>query len=122
MAVADAGAITGAAERIGITQPALSRRIAQLEEHLGVELLVRGRKGAQLTEIGRLVEIEALGLIARYDRMREMVASQQRLEGGTVRIGQPAIRSSASLPIRMKLDLPSGSSISFTPTKGKKRF
>ncbi len=98
VAVADAGAVTSAAERIGITQPALSRRITQLEEHLGVELLVRGRKGAQLTEIGRLVEAEALGLIARYDRMREMVASHQRLEGGTVRIGGGATAVSFILP------------------------
>lgn len=98
VAVADAGAVTSAAERIGITQPALSRRITQLEEQLGVELLVRGRKGAQLTEIGRLVEVEALGLIARYDRMREMVASHQRLEGGTVRIGGGATAVSFILP------------------------
>ena len=98
VAVAEAGAVTGAAERIGITQPALSRRITQLEDHLGVELLVRGRKGAQLTEIGRLVEIEAQGLIARYDRLREMVTSHQRLEGGTVRIGGGATAVSFILP------------------------
>lgn len=98
VAVAESGAITSAAERIGITQPALSRRIAQLEDHLGVELLVRGRQGAQLTEIGRLVEIEAQGLIAGYERMRETVASHQRLEGGTVRIGGGATAVSFVLP------------------------
>jgi len=98
LAVADAGAITEAAERIGVTQPALSRRLQQLEDHLGVALLVRGRKGAQLTEIGRLVESEAQGIVARYDRMREMVSSHQRLEGGTVRIGGGATAVSFILP------------------------
>ena len=98
LAVAECGAITTAAERIGLTQPALSRRIQQLEEDLGVELLVRGRKGAVLTEIGRLVQSEAQGIVARYEQMREMVSSQQRLEGGTVRIGGGATAVSFILP------------------------
>jgi len=98
LAVAETGAITEAAERIGITQPALSRRLQQLEEHLGAELLVRGRKGALLTEIGRLVQSEAQGIVARYDQMREMVTSHQRLEGGTVRIGGGATAVSFILP------------------------
>jgi len=98
LAVAETGAITEAAERIGITQPALSRRLQQLEDHLGVELLVRGRKGAVLTEIGRLVQSEAQGIVARYEQMREMVSSHQRLEGGTVRIGGGATAVSFILP------------------------
>ena len=98
LSVAETGAITEAAERIGITQPALSRRLQQLEEHLGVELLVRGRKGVVLTEIGRLVQSEAQGIVARYERMREMVTSHQRLEGGTVRIGGGATAVSYMLP------------------------
>lgn len=98
LAVADTGGITEAAERIGITQPALSRRIQQLEEHLGVQLLVRGRKGAMLTEIGRLVQTEAQGIVARYEQMRETVSSHRRLEGGTVRIGGGATAVSFILP------------------------
>ena len=98
LAVAETGAITEAAERIGITQPALSRRIQQLEDQLGVRLLERGRKGAVLTEIGRLVQVEAQGVVARYERMREIVSSHQRLEGGTVRIGGGATAVSFILP------------------------
>jgi DNA-binding transcriptional LysR family regulator len=98
LAVADSGAITGAAERIGITQSALSRRIQQLEDQLGAELLMRGRKGAVLTEIGRLVQSEAQGIVARYEQMHEMVSNQQRLEGGTVRIGGGATAVSFVLP------------------------
>jgi DNA-binding transcriptional LysR family regulator len=76
----------------------LSRRLQQLEGHLGVALLMRGRRGAQLTEIGRLVQAEAQGIVARYDQMRDMVASHQRLEGGTVRIGGGATAVSFILP------------------------
>ena len=81
LAVAEIGGVTGAAERIGITQPALSRRIQQLEEHLGVELLVRGRRGAVLTEIGRLVQSESQGIVARYEQMLEMVSSSTATGG-----------------------------------------
>lgn len=98
VAVADSGSITEAADQIGLTQPALSRRLQQLEEQLGAELLSRGRKGAQLTEIGRLVESEARILIARYDHMREQVRAHQGLEGGTVRIGGGATAVSFLLP------------------------
>jgi DNA-binding transcriptional LysR family regulator len=98
LAVAESGAITEAAERVGITQPALSRRLQQLETHLGVPLLVRGRKGATLTEMGRMVQSEAQGIVARYERMQEMVSSHQRLEGGTVRIGGGATAVSFILP------------------------
>jgi DNA-binding transcriptional LysR family regulator len=98
VAVADTGSITEAADHIGLTQPALSRRLQQLEQHLGAELLSRGRKGAQLTEIGRLVESEARMLIARYDHLRDQVRAHQGLEGGTVRIGGGATAVSFVLP------------------------
>lgn len=98
LAVADTASITDAAERIGVTQPALSRRLQQLEEYLGARLLERGRKGAQLTEIGRQVQVEAEGIVARYDQLREAVLSQQRLEGGTVRMGGGATAVSFILP------------------------
>jgi len=98
VAIADTGSITEAADRIGVTQSALSRRLQQLEEHLGAELLTRGRKGAQLTEIGRLVETEARILIARYDHLRDQVRAHQGLEGGTVRIGGGATAVSFVLP------------------------
>ena len=98
LTVADSGSITEAAERLRVTQPAVSRRLQQLEEHLGVHLLARGRKGVQLTEIGRLVQGEAQGIVARYDQMRELVSTHQRLEGGTVRIGGGATAVSFVLP------------------------
>lgn len=54
-AVARAGSFTRAATALHLSQPALSRRIAALEERLEAVLLVRGRGGAQLTDAGRRV-------------------------------------------------------------------
>jgi len=51
--VADRGSITHAADDLGITQPALTRRILQLETELGVGLLERRPRGIRLTGPGR---------------------------------------------------------------------
>ena len=98
IAVADAGAITEAASRLGLTQPALTRRIQQLESEFGAELLVRGRAGARLTELGRVVAQEARQLIGRYDALKREVAALQSVSGGTVRIGGGATAVSFLLP------------------------
>jgi len=87
VAVAQHGAITEAAHALGLTQPALSRRIQQLEFLFGAPLLQRSRKGVVLTEMGRLVEQESRVLIERYARLKERVAAHQRLEAGVVRLG-----------------------------------
>ncbi|MGD8912468.1 MAG: LysR family transcriptional regulator [Candidatus Thiodiazotropha sp.] len=98
LAIADTGSITEAADRIGLTQPALSRRLQQLESYLGADLLSRGRKGTELTEIGRLVVAEARGLVNQFDHLREQVRAHQGLEGGSVRIGGGATAVSFVLP------------------------
>jgi len=98
LAVIDAGEITVAAERVGLTQPALSRRIRQLEDQLGVALLSRGRKGVSLTAAGELVAAEARILVARYDALCAEVAAHQRLESGTIRLGGGATAVSFVLP------------------------
>ena len=51
-AVAEGGSLSAAARRLGVSQPTLTRRVAALEAHLGSEVLHRGPRGIQLTEIG----------------------------------------------------------------------
>lgn len=98
LAVADSGAITEAADRIGISQSALSRRLQQLEQHLETELLVRSQKGVQLTSLGRIVETEARILVSRYDNLRQQLKAHAQLDSGIVRIGGGATAVSFVLP------------------------
>ena len=54
IAVADAGGLSPAARRLGVSKSIVSRRIFRLEEALGVRLLSRTTRGACLTESGSI--------------------------------------------------------------------
>lgn len=85
VAVAAHGSFSRAAERLHLTQPPLSRQVRDLEEELGVRLLVRGHNAVKLTEAGELFYEEAREVLARAE---EAVA---RVRGGdaseTLRVG-----------------------------------
>ncbi|MGZ0187859.1 MAG: LysR family transcriptional regulator [Alphaproteobacteria bacterium] len=51
-AIAQANSITGAAERMNLPKSNVSRRLARLEDRLGVQLLERNTRGSRLTSIG----------------------------------------------------------------------
>ncbi|MEO0912076.1 MAG: LysR substrate-binding domain-containing protein [Pseudomonadota bacterium] len=79
--LADVGNYRKAAERIGITQPALSYQISGLEERLAVSLFERGRSGVVLTPAGR----EVLSLSTRIlDALGALKSLSNRLENGAV--------------------------------------
>ncbi|WP_295989920.1 LysR family transcriptional regulator [Rugamonas sp.] len=72
--VVDAGSFSGAARRLNVGQPAVSKTVAQLEEYLGVQLLLRSTRGLAPTEAGlgyyegarrALAEAEDADVIAR---------------------------------------------------------
>jgi molybdate transport repressor ModE-like protein len=98
LSVAEHGAITTAARALGVTQPALSRRIQQLEELIGAPLLTRSRQGIALTEAGRISVQEGRELVERFDRLRQKVQAFQRLELGVVRLGGGATAVAFVLP------------------------
>jgi molybdate transport repressor ModE-like protein len=98
LSVAQHGAITSAARALGVTQPALSRRIQQLEEIVGAPLLLRSRHGIALTEAGRLTVREGQELVERFERLKQQVAAHQRLELGVVRVGGGATAVAFVLP------------------------
>ncbi len=98
LATAEAGAITPAARALFLTQPALSRRLQQLEEELGAPLFERSARGVALTEQGRLVAVAGRDLVARYEQMHEGVAAIGGLEAGSVRIGGGATAVAFLLP------------------------
>ena len=63
VAAADAGAISTAAQRLGISQPAVSAAVRSLENELGGHLLKRGNSGVSLTPLGRLTYRDARAIL-----------------------------------------------------------
>lgn len=87
LAIAREQGITRAAEVLHITQPTLSRQIAELEEELGVQLFDRSGRRIQLTDEGILFRRRALEILELVDRTREEMTKQDERIEGTVSIG-----------------------------------
>lgn len=66
-AVAEEGSLTRAAQRLYVSQPALTKQIKQLEGLLGVALFTRSRAGMALTEPGRALAERVPGLLTAWD-------------------------------------------------------
>jgi DNA-binding transcriptional LysR family regulator len=66
-AVAEEGNLTRAAQRLFVSQPALTKQIKQLESKLGVTLFTRSRAGMALTESGRSLAERVPALLADWD-------------------------------------------------------
>ncbi|HEX4252302.1 MAG TPA: LysR substrate-binding domain-containing protein [Pseudonocardia sp.] len=81
MVVAEERSVTRAASRLHLTQPPLSAQLARLEHELGVRLLVRHRRGVDLTEAGAHLLEHARRLLAGMDAATDSV---RRLGEGRV--------------------------------------
>src|ERR1051326_2682820 len=66
-AVAQEGNITRAAERLFVSQPALTKQIRQLESRLGVPLFTRSRAGMTLTPAGQALAGRVAAVLAGWD-------------------------------------------------------
>ena len=95
LAVAREENISRAAEVLHITQPTLSRQIAQLEEELGTQLFVRG-KHLMLTDAGIMLRRRAEEVTELVDRIEAEFSAPEDV-GGKISVGEGAIRSSEIL-------------------------
>ena len=78
---------TKAAEQLHITQPTLSRQMAEFEKELGVTLFVRSGKKLTLTEEGILLKRRALEILNLEERTLEELRGTEAVVEGTVTIG-----------------------------------
>src|SRR4051812_38580285 len=96
--VADEGSITGAADKLGVAQPALTRRIKQLEEELGAQLLTRLPRGVRLTSAGRDFLEHARKVMVEVSRARDQVRANPRAVKGRVVVGTSPTLAPLLLP------------------------
>jgi DNA-binding transcriptional LysR family regulator len=85
-ATADAGSLSAAARKIGLTQPTLSRQIAALEDALGVSLFERVGKKLVLTDAGLGLLEHAQAMAAAADAMALVAAGKVQEVAGRVTV------------------------------------
>jgi DNA-binding transcriptional LysR family regulator len=86
VAAVDAGTLGGAAEDLGLTQSAVTKRIQALERIAGLPLLERGRHGVRPTEAGRLLYPEAKNALAALGRGADLMARAREARTNSIRI------------------------------------
>ena len=85
-AVAETGSFTRAADRLGMSQPGLSRQIQRLERELGTRLLERRGTGAILTDAGRESMQFAIRTISDFDALVSRFGPDPSALTGVIRI------------------------------------
>ncbi|GAO04594.1 LysR family transcriptional regulator [Anaeromyxobacter sp. PSR-1] len=85
------GGLTAAAARLGLRKSTVSRRLAALEERLGVRLLERNARRLRLTEAGRAYHARAARLVAEARALDRETAEARGAPQGTLRIATPAL-------------------------------
>lgn len=86
VAVVRCQSLSLAAHELGLTQPAVTRRIQGLEQALGVELLDRNTKPPRPTELGRAVHEQCRAILREVEALRLLTADDQPL-AGSIRLG-----------------------------------
>lgn len=86
--VADAGGVSPAARRLGLSKSIVSRRLVRLEEELGVKLVERTTSGAALTEAGVAFRGHAARVTTEIDAARETIHPSGDLRG-RLRVAAP---------------------------------
>lgn len=95
LTVASEENLSRAADLLHVTQPTLSRQMAQLEEELGTQLFIRGRH-LSLTEDGVMFRRRALEVVRLMDKLEQEFESREELSG-VISIGCGGLNASCNL-------------------------
>ncbi|WP_028310605.1 LysR family transcriptional regulator [Derxia gummosa] len=98
LAIVEAGSLTAAATRLGISQPTLTRSLARLEAAVGAELLVRNARGVTTTEAGQIALEGARRMQAAAQSLAlDLLGTADRL-AGTIRLTASKLTATYLLP------------------------
>jgi len=74
--IAQAGNLTHAASRLGVSQPSLTLAMQRLEECMGAKLFIRSRLGVRLTKAGDRLLIDVRKLLGQWEDLRQSAVSR----------------------------------------------
>lgn len=89
IAIAQTGKLGAAADRLGIVRSAVSRRLQELEERLGVQLVVRNTRHLALTEAGGEYFERAQSILDDLEQAEAVLSRRAGKPGGKLRISAP---------------------------------
>ncbi|USK71861.1 LysR family transcriptional regulator [Peribacillus asahii] len=94
--------ITKTAEKLFISQPALSNRLKQIEKEFGTKIVVRGRNGIQFTPEGEYLAKNADKVISLHKNIKENIMNMNQNVTGTLRIASSNVFTRYKLPAVLK--------------------
>lgn len=109
IAITEYSSFTKAAEHLYVTQPTLSRQIADLEDEFGTQLFVRNKRSVDLTDAGKICLEEARKIVSMCDNLVYRIKQTKGSVSGTLNVGylgyienelltEPLIRLSEKYP------------------------
>jgi DNA-binding transcriptional LysR family regulator len=98
MAAVEAGSFTRAAQRLHLTQSAVSMVIRQLESEVGLPLFNRDGKRITLTEMGSQLVPIATRMLSDLDRIADSASDVRQLQRGSLRFSAPALLACTLVP------------------------
>src|SRR5437588_4807688 len=108
VAIAEAGTFTAGAERVHVTQAAVSMQIRQLESELGARLFIRAPRNVILTEAGEKLLERAHHILREHDAAVEEIAELAGAKRGRLRIGSASAGVSSDLLPKILRELRKG--------------
>lgn len=79
--------VTRSAERLGLSQPALSQSIKRIEDQLGVELFLRSKKGLKLTRAGEKLQARGREMVLEWENLHRSLVEDEEKVAGLFRLG-----------------------------------
>lgn len=98
VAVCECGSLRAAARQVGVTQPAITRSIQELERELGAPLLERRSQGVRPTAVGAAFLRRASAVGNEIERARQEVAQLSGLHSGSLSVGMSGVPQITLLP------------------------
>ena len=89
LAVVDAGSISAGSRKLNAPLPSVSRKVAELERHLGANLIVRTSRNLQLTDAGREYVEATRKIISDLEEAERRASGEYQTPRGTLTITMP---------------------------------
>ena len=96
--LAEQGNFARAADKLNLSQPALSRSISSLEEEMGMRLFDRDQAGATATAAGRQLVVRARDLLYEANNLKQEMAQLRDCESGQIIFGAGPFPAASFLP------------------------